>query len=285
MENGAQAKRRYHDKNRNIYNISNEENIIHESNRIEMDEVFEIEKNETKNKNKINNGNKEKVRNIGKNLNLKFKNNINNIREIHTSYYTGSKLNEYNNDSKNEIFKEIRRCKPNVHFTTAYLNNKNNLVIKIDNVKDHNIFQEQWNDNAFKAGISSTKDIYRLFASIKGVHKSILIEDYINEIKEEYGIINIVVETFKLLGVTIDCYLRFNDHVKHIKSAVNRKLFALKKLSFLSTSVKVKFFKSFILPHFDYCSALIVFLNKKQINSIEKIFNLCTVVGLDHETR
>ncbi len=55
------------------------------------------------------------------------------------------------------------------------------LVIKTDNVGDHNIFQEKLNDNAFKAGISSTNDIYRLFASIKGVHRNIFIEDYINE--------------------------------------------------------------------------------------------------------
>ena len=80
--------------------------------------------------------------------------------------------------------------------------------------------------------ISKSKDIKRL-ESIK--------------IRNEYFD---VVETFKLLGVTIDCYLQFNDHVKHIKSAVN------KKLSFLYTPVP---FKSFILPHFDCCSALTVF--------------------------
>lgn len=30
-----------------------------------------------------------------------------------------------------------------------------------------------------------------------------------------------VVDTFKLLGATIDCCLEFHDLVKHIKSAVN----------------------------------------------------------------
>ena len=61
-----------------------------------------------------------------------------------------------------------------------------------------------------------------------------------------------VVEVFKLLGVTIDCCLNFHDHVKHIKTVVNRKLYAMKKPSFLSTTVKVQLFKSFILPNFDY---------------------------------
>ena len=84
-----------------------------------------------------------------------------------------------------------------------------------------------------------------------------------------------VVSVFKLLGVTIDGNLEFHDHVKNIKSMVNRKLFALKKLSFLSTPVKVQFFKSFVLPHFDYCSALVVFLSRKQLNSLEKFYNTC----------
>ena len=84
-----------------------------------------------------------------------------------------------------------------------------------------------------------------------------------------------IVEMFKLLGVKIDSCLTFKDHVKHIKAMVNQKLYALRKLSFLATSVKLQFFKSFILPHFDYCSGLAVFYNKKQINSIEKFFNVC----------
>ena len=84
-----------------------------------------------------------------------------------------------------------------------------------------------------------------------------------------------VVETFKLLGVTIDNNLSFQHHVKYIKSLVNKKLFALKKVSFLSTLVKIQFFKSFILPHFDYCAALIIFFNKKLIDSLERYFNFC----------
>ena len=84
-----------------------------------------------------------------------------------------------------------------------------------------------------------------------------------------------VVSTFKLLGINIDHTLSFNDHVRKIKAQINKKIFVLMKLSYLSQSVKMNFFKSFILPHFDYCSSLVVFMKKKQIASLEKYFNLC----------
>ena len=84
-----------------------------------------------------------------------------------------------------------------------------------------------------------------------------------------------VVDSFKLLGVTIDSSLSFDINLKLIKKTVNMKLFVLKKLSFLSLSVKIQFFKSFIMPHFDYCSALFIFLKKNQVNELEKFFNIC----------
>ena len=62
-----------------------------------------------------------------------------------------------------------------------------------------------------------------------------------------------VVSSFKLLGVMIDRKLDFHNHVDVLKTLVNRKLFSYKKLFFLSFATKVQFFKTFILPHFDYC--------------------------------
>ena len=65
-----------------------------------------------------------------------------------------------------------------------------------------------------------------------------------------------VVDSFKLLGVTIDKKLNFRQHVRNIKKDVNKRLFSIKRLFFLPFSVKLQFFKSFIIPVFDYCSTL-----------------------------
>jgi hypothetical protein len=72
------------------------------------------------------------------------------------------------------------------------------------------------------------------------------------EIEIAAGISVRVVEQFKLLGVTIDNKLNFETYASMIKKSVNRKLYNIKRLFYLCQSVKLQFFKSFIMPHFDY---------------------------------
>ena len=84
-----------------------------------------------------------------------------------------------------------------------------------------------------------------------------------------------VVKKFRLLGVTIDNCLTFQDHISTLKQKVNIKLFSIKKLKFLSLSTKIHFFKTFIQPHFDYCSTIFTFFNKKLFCNIVKFYNLC----------
>jgi len=90
-----------------------------------------------------------------------------------------------------------------------------------------------------------------------------------------------VVKKFKLLGIMIDHTLSFNDYLIDLKKKVNTKLYSIKKIFYLSLSVKVQFFKSFILPHFDYCLSLVVFLSKRQIEKLTKFYNVCLLRLLD----
>jgi hypothetical protein len=60
-----------------------------------------------------------------------------------------------------------------------------------------------------------------------------------------------VVTSFKLLGVTIDNKLTFTEHCSNVKKIVNWKMYSIKRLFYLCTSVKIQFFKTFILPYFD----------------------------------
>jgi hypothetical protein len=43
---------------------------------------------------------------------------------------------------------------------------------------------------------------------------------------------------------------------------------------------QVQFFKTFLLPHFDYCASLFIHFNQTQIEKINKIYNLCLFVLL-----
>ena len=84
-----------------------------------------------------------------------------------------------------------------------------------------------------------------------------------------------IVDTFKLLGVTIDSRLNFLNHVHTISKSIFSKLYAIKRLFFLSFNVKMLFFKTFILPYFDYCLSLIIYFSKTAISKITKIFYIC----------
>jgi hypothetical protein len=60
-----------------------------------------------------------------------------------------------------------------------------------------------------------------------------------------------------------------------MKIAVNKRLFSIRRLFYLNTSVKLQFFKSFILPIFDYCNTLILFFPKNSISMLNKLYNKC----------
>ena len=83
------------------------------------------------------------------------------------------------------------------------------------------------------------------------------------------------VKTFKLLGVTLDYKLNFKQHINNVCLAANRRLYSIKKIFFLPFLVKVQFFKSFILPVFDYCSNLFVYISKHLILKLRRAYNSC----------
>ena len=84
-----------------------------------------------------------------------------------------------------------------------------------------------------------------------------------------------VLEEFKLLGVTIDNKLHFKTHVDQVASAINRKLYAIKRVFYLSRDVKIQFFKSFILPYFDYCITLSIYYNTLAISKLHRTYYKC----------
>ena len=84
-----------------------------------------------------------------------------------------------------------------------------------------------------------------------------------------------IVDRFKLLGCTIDNKLDFKHHYNNLKKNVLFKLYSIKNIFFLSDSIRLHFFKTFLLPHFDYCASLFVYFSLTLLNKINKLYNLC----------
>ena len=84
-----------------------------------------------------------------------------------------------------------------------------------------------------------------------------------------------VVDSFKLLGVTIDNKLNFLEHCANVKRMITKKIFSIKRFFFLCLSVKIHFFKTFILPYFDYCLSLTIYFPPSTFKSLNNYFNFC----------
>ena len=84
-----------------------------------------------------------------------------------------------------------------------------------------------------------------------------------------------VVNHFKLLGCTIDDRLTFAKHVDILVKTINQKLFTIKNIFFFTYKIKLHFFKTFILPHFDYCASLFIYFSKTLLEKIRKVYNSC----------
>ena len=89
------------------------------------------------------------------------------------------------------------------------------------------------------------------------------IEIYGKQIQEVYY-------QFKLLGVKKENKLNFSNYASILKSSVIRKLYCIRRLFYLSFKIKLQFFKTFIAPHFDFCSTIYLYFLKA---SLLKIFN------------
>jgi hypothetical protein len=81
--------------------------------------------------------------------------------------------------------------------------------------------------------------------------------------------------SMSLTGVTIDKKLSFNKHASQLSIDINKKLFGIKRLFYLPYAVKLQFFKTFILPHFDYGMTLAIYFHSKAIQKICKSYYFC----------
>ena len=73
----------------------------------------------------------------------------------------------------------------------------------------------------------------------------------------------------------LDEFLSFEKHYMLIKKNVNARLYSLHKNFLIPIETKVQFFKTFLLPFFDYCSSLFIYMCKTLLNRFNRFFNCC----------
>ena len=80
----------------------------------------------------------------------------------------------------------------------------------------------------------------------------------------------LIIDELHLLGVTIDNKLTFSSHIKLVLSKIHAKISTLRRIrNFIDNDTALKLCKSYILPHFDYCSPLLMGINQTLSNKLE----------------
>jgi hypothetical protein len=148
--------------------------------------------------------------------------------------------------------------------TTLYLSGTDIAQLEKDFSVRSRVLLDWCNDNRIDINWSKT---FAMFITNKRVQ--IPLEITIATVKVK------VVDSFKLLGVTIDNKLSFVEYATILCRTVNKKLFSINRLFYLATSVKLQFFKSFILPYFDYCSSIFIFFPKLILQKLSNLYFLC----------
>ena len=76
--------------------------------------------------------------------------------------------------------------------------------------------------------------------------------------------------SIRILGVELDSMLNFIEHISSQLKKAYAKTGALRRLThFVPMDVMLALYKSFILPHLEYCSPLLLGVGKVQANKIE----------------
>ena len=96
------------------------------------------------------------------------------------------------------------------------------------------------------------------------------------------------VDSYKCLGLQVDESLSWGPHISEVNQKVARGLAALRRRTPLCPQpVLITIYKSLILPHFDYCSALLGGIGAGLSNKLEKLQNRATriITGADWDVR
>ena len=90
----------------------------------------------------------------------------------------------------------------------------------------------------------------------------------------------------KVLGVTIDDKISFDEHIINICKTANKKLNALSRINhYMKQNQKEIFLPSFIISHFSYCPLIWMFCTKKSTKKINAVHERSSrIIRNDYES-
>ena len=99
--------------------------------------------------------------------------------------------------------------------------------------------------------------------------------------------INIPVkDNIDLLGINIEKNLQFNSHVKNICTEVNNQINVISRFrKIVSTDVKCKLYRAFIVPYFRYCSAVWHFCGARNRHKLENLNKRVLRIVVDEKSQ
>ena len=84
------------------------------------------------------------------------------------------------------------------------------------------------------------------------------------------------VHKFKYLGMVLDENLKLIEHIDYVRRKVYTKLKALGRLRpYISKSMSIQLYKSFIIPHFDYADVVYDSMSKQLSQQLQVLQNRC----------
>ena len=77
-------------------------------------------------------------------------------------------------------------------------------------------------------------------------------------------------DNLKILGVTLDSSLTFKPHITEMLKKTYGKIAALRRLKrTVPMDILIKLYNAYVLPHFEYCSPILIGINKSLRNKLE----------------
>ena len=118
--------------------------------------------------------------------------------------------------------------------------------------------------NMCKLKVNVTKTKYMIIGSAIESRKQIVIN---SELIEK-------VNSIKYLGIMIDSSLNFKDHLSFVQKKVSKKVYFIGRMrNKLCVEEKKLLYKSLVVPHIDYSSAILFMCNQSEIIGLQKLQN------------
>ncbi|RNA15054.1 AP-like endonuclease reverse transcriptase [Brachionus plicatilis] len=108
-----------------------------------------------------------------------------------------------------KLFNEIKRCKPNSKILNAYINSKEQLIIKTESEEDLDYINRPWDSRAFEHGVSKLQVESKFYLAIYDVKTTFDVNDKENKkfMSDQYNISNML--RINQLTMTLLTYLNW----------------------------------------------------------------------------